>query len=140
MLCDVLLGSGTVREHYRQERTDGEADGEGVDPGASEALKDMTTSNDAPPPDVLDELVTRLLDCGGVLSQIISSMVEFQSSGRSAPETAPIPEVAHSLIRSVIEDVGNRYSKRDLKVSARIVREVTEVMCSDLYVLGPELN
>ena len=140
MLCDVLLGSGKVREHYRHDRTDGEVDGEGVDPGARKALNDMTNSNDAPPPDALDEFVTRLLDCGGVLSQIIASMVEFQSSGRSAPDTAPIPEVAHSLIRSVIEGFGTRYSKRDLKVAARIVREATDAMCNDLYVLGPELN
>jgi len=100
----------------------------------------MTDHIDVPPSDALDELVTRLLDCGGVLSQIVSAMVEFQCSGRSAPDTAPVPEVAHSLIRSVLEDLGSRSSKRDLRVAARIVREATEVMCSDLFVLGPELN
>jgi hypothetical protein len=100
----------------------------------------MTDHIPSPPPDALDELVKQLLECGGVLSQIISSMVEFQSSGRSAPDAAPIPEVAHTLIRSVVEGFGTRYSKRDLKVAARIVREATDAMCSDLYVLGPELN
>jgi hypothetical protein len=114
-------------------------DGEGVKAGASEALKDMTGRTPSPPPDALDDFVTRLLECGGVLSQIVASMVEFQSSGRSAPDAAPIPEVAHTLIRSVIEDFGTRYSKRDVKVAARIVHEATERMCSDLYVLGPEL-
>jgi hypothetical protein len=100
----------------------------------------MTDSHDVPPPDALDDLVKQLLECGGVLSQIIASMVEFQSSGRSAPDAAPIPEVAHTLIRSVIEDVvGKGYSKRDLKVAARIVRETTALICSDLYVVGPEL-
>jgi hypothetical protein len=110
-----------------------------VEPAASEALKDMTDSVDVPPPDALDELVKQLLECGGVLSQIIASMVEFQSSGRSAPDAAPIPEVAFSLIRSVTEDFLTRYSKRDLKVAARIVRDATATMCSELYVVGPEL-
>ncbi|HTU31952.1 MAG TPA: hypothetical protein VMF07_21355 [Solirubrobacteraceae bacterium] len=100
----------------------------------------MTDSTDVPPPDALDELVKQLLECGGVLSQIIASMVEFQAAGRSAPDSAPIPEVAHTVIRSVLEGFGTRFSKRDLKVSARIVREATQLMCTDLYVLGPELN
>jgi len=92
------------------------------------------------PPDALDEFITQLLECGGVLSQIISSMIEFQSSGRSAPDAAPIPEVAHSLLRDVCGEFNTRFSKRDVKVAARIVREATEAMCNDLYVLGPELN
>lgn len=100
----------------------------------------MTDSLSSRPPDALDDFVTQLLECGGVLSQIISAMVEFQSSGRSAPDTAPIPEVAHSVIRDVLGDLGKRYPKRDVKVAARIVREATEAMCSDLFVLGPELN
>jgi bifunctional DNA-binding transcriptional regulator/antitoxin component of YhaV-PrlF toxin-antitoxin module len=33
-----------------------------------------------PVPDAVDGLVTELLECGGVLSQIISGMVEFSSS------------------------------------------------------------
>lgn len=140
MVCDVLLGSDKVREHYRHGQTDSDVPGRGVDPGRAEALKNMTEHVDTPPPDALDELVTRLLDCGGVLSQIVSAMVEFQSSGRSAPDSAPIPEVAHSVIKDVLCDVGRHYSKRDLKVAARIVREATDTMCNDLYVLGPELS
>jgi len=46
------------------------------------------------PPDALDELVEQLLECGAVLSQIISHMVRFQAGGRAAPDAAPIPEVA----------------------------------------------
>lgn len=100
----------------------------------------MNDHTPLPPADALDELVTQLLECGGVLSQIISAMVEFQSSGRAAPDAAPIPEVAHTVIRDVLGGVGKRYSKRDVKVAAKIVREATEAICSDLYVLGPELN
>ena len=100
----------------------------------------MTDSSPTQPKDALDEFVTQLLDCGGVLSQIVSSMVEFESGGRAAPDIAPIPEIAHRLIRSVLGDVSKRHSKRDIKVAARIVHESTEAMCSDLFVLGPELN
>jgi hypothetical protein len=129
-----------VREHYRRAQVDGGSSGRGVEVGLPEALKDMNDHVSPPPPDALDDFVSQILDCGGVLSQIISSMVEFQSSGRSAPDSAPIPEVAHSLIRSVIDDFGTRFSKRDVKVATRIVREATQRMCNDLYVLGPELN
>lgn len=34
---------------------------------------------------MLDELTKQVLVCGGVLSQVISHMVESQASGRSAP-------------------------------------------------------
>jgi hypothetical protein len=91
------------------------------------------------PHDVVDQLVAELLPCGGVLSQIISRMFEFSLSGRTAPDAAPIPEIAHSLIRSVLGDVGKRHSKRDLKVAARIVREATDAMCREIVSVDSEL-
>jgi hypothetical protein len=101
----------------------------------------MTDHVDAShPPDALDDLVTQLLDCGGVLSQIISQMVEFQATGRSAPDAAPIPEVAHSLIRSVLDDVAERHSRRDVKVAAAIVKQATASICDEIFYVGPELN
>jgi hypothetical protein len=92
------------------------------------------------PPDPLDHLVTQLLEIGGVLSQMIGHMVRFQASGRSAPDVAPIPEVAHSLIRSVFDDIGKRHSKRDINVAAAIVREATAAISDDIFYVGPELN
>ncbi|MDQ6776870.1 MAG: hypothetical protein M3071_11800 [Actinomycetota bacterium] len=94
----------------------------------------------SPPPDALDQLVTQLLECGGVLSQIISHMVQFQAAGRSAPDAAPIPEVAHSLVRSVLGDVGKRHSKRDINIAAAIVKQATASICAEIYYVGPELN
>lgn len=82
----------------------------------------------------------KLLDCGGVLSQIVGRMVEFQAAGRSAPDAAPIPEVAHSLIRGVLDGVGKRHSKRDIRVTATIIAEATEAMCENIFFVGPELN
>jgi hypothetical protein len=91
-------------------------------------------------PDALDDLTTQLLECGGVLSQMISHMLQFQASGRSAPDAAPIPEVAHTLIRSVLDGVKKRHSKRDIKVAAAIVKEATAAICDDIFYVGPELN
>jgi predicted amidohydrolase len=101
----------------------------------------MTNSLPSSPlPDALDDLTTQLLECGAVLSQLISHMVEFQAAGRSAPDAAPIPEVAQSLIRGVLRDVGKRHSKRDIKVAAAIVKQATASISRDLYYVGPELN
>jgi hypothetical protein len=71
-----------------------------------------------------------------VLSQIISRMVQFQASGRSAPDAMPIPEAAHSIIRDVLRDVQKRHSKRDVKVAATIVRQATAAMCNDIFFAG----
>jgi hypothetical protein len=94
----------------------------------------------SPPPDALDDLVTQLLECGSVLSQIISHMVQYQAAGRSAPDAAPIPEVAHSVIRGVLGGVGKRHSKRDIKVAASIVKQATASICDEIYCVDPDLN
>jgi hypothetical protein len=91
-------------------------------------------------PDVLDELVRELLEIGGVLSQIIRRMVEFDASGRSAPDAVPIPEMAHVLIRDVIGEVRKEYSKRDIRVAARIIGHATEAITENIFFVGPELN
>lgn len=92
------------------------------------------------PPDPLDTLVTELLECGAVLSQIVGRMVQFQAAGRSAPDAAPIPEVAHSLIRGVLGRVQQRHSKRDIRMSAAIIAEATRAMGEEIFFLGPDLN
>jgi hypothetical protein len=92
----------------------------------------------AKPPDPLDGLVTQLLSCGAVLSQMITEMVEFGASGRAAPDAAPIPEVAHSLIRGVLHNVEKRHSKRDINVAAAIVGETIDAICEEIYVVDPD--
>ena len=100
---------------------------------------DSLNSNDA-----LDELVFQLLGCGAVLSQIVSGMIRCEAAGRSAPDAAPIPTVAQSLIRSVLTEVERRHSRRDLKVAAAIVREATDAICENIFFVpleelpGPE--
>lgn len=87
--------------------------------------------------DPLDQLVHELLECGAVLSQMISHMVEFEASGRAAPDSAAIPDVAHDLIRCVIADVRKGFSRRDIKVAARMVKQVTAAICNDIFYIPP---
>jgi hypothetical protein len=73
-----------------------------------------------------------------VLSQIISNMVQFDASGRSDPDAVPIPEAAHSLMRSVIEPTAAKHSKRDVRVAAKIVGQATAAMCEDIFTVDPD--
>lgn len=98
----------------------------------------MPRHNDPQSDDALDELVCQLLSCGGVVSQLVSHMVQFEAAGRSAPGTAPIPAVAHSLIRSVIDALGRRYSHPDLKMAAAIVEDVTDAICNEIFLVNPD--
>lgn len=87
--------------------------------------------------DELDALVASLLDCGGPLSQIISSMHAFESSGLSSPDAPPVIEVAHSVIRSVLGGVSERYSEQEIRVCAEIVEQVTTAICEEIFLVPP---
>lgn len=91
-------------------------------------------------PDPLDELAASLLECGAPLSQMIAHMVRFQPGGRPPPDLAPIPDVARSMIRDVLDEVGTRYSERDIRVAAEIVLAATNEICENIFFVGPELN
>lgn len=71
---------------------------------------------------------------------MVSGMIAFQAAGRAAPDSPPIPEVAHSLVRGVLDEVGRRHSKRDIRVAAAIIGEAEEAICDNIFVVGPELN
>ncbi len=86
--------------------------------------------------DALDELVSELLGCGAVLSQVVGRMVEWESAGRSAPDAAPIPTVAHELISSVLKEVKRRHSRRDLIVAASIVGEATHAITENVFFVA----
>jgi hypothetical protein len=88
-------------------------------------------------PEPLDDLVARLLECGAVLGQMVAAMVEFQASGRSAPDAAPIPEVAHSLVRGELVDLLARHGMEDIALAAKIVREATDAISDGIFILGP---
>jgi|SRR5579884_378145 len=100
------------------------------------------TRNGVPnlPVDPVDQLVTHLLDAGGVLSQIVGRMVEFEASGRSAPDAAPIPDVAYSLIRDVLDPLTKTHSKRDIRVAAAILEQATTAICDNIFFVDPDFG
>jgi hypothetical protein len=87
---------------------------------------------------MLDELTTQLLACGGVLSQIISHMVQTEAAGRSAPDAAPIPEVAHALIREVIGTMAAAHPAAEIKMTASIIGEITNAISENIFFVPPE--
>lgn len=84
----------------------------------------------------IDALVAELLECGAVLSQIVAHMSLWEAGGRTAPDTAPIPVVAHGLIRSALTDVRHQHSRRDLKVAAGIVKETRQAISENLFMVA----
>lgn len=90
------------------------------------------------PHDALDELVSELLGCGAVLSQMITHMITCDAAGKAAPDVAPIPTVAHPLIRGVLIDVARRRSRRDVKVATAIIRDATEAIAENIFLVPLE--
>jgi hypothetical protein len=115
---------------------DPEARGEFGALAALGCMSDRVGSNQLSDP--LDQLVDKLLASGGVFSQIIHHMLECERSQPSADELAPVLEVAHSLVRSVVGEVGRRYSRRDILIASRVVDEVTEAVCEEIFLYSPD--
>ncbi len=90
--------------------------------------------------DPLDALTEQLLGCGAVLSQIISNMVQFEAAGRSAPDAAPIPDVARGLIRDVIQGLAGRHSDAQISAAVTIVGDATEAIANDLFFISPDAD
>jgi hypothetical protein len=97
----------------------------------------MTDQDGSPTVDALDTLVAQLLDCGAALSQIIGHMQAFEASGLSSPDTPPILEIAHSLIRDVNAELPEHYSDAELRGSAEIIKQVTTAICEDIFFVPP---
>jgi hypothetical protein len=113
----------------------------GEDRARSEALTGMTTSRrshrgSSP----LDDLTEELLECGALLSQIISHMVQFEAAGKSAPDAVPIPQMAHRLIRDVIDGLARKHSAKEIRAAAAIVGEATKVIGDEVLLVSPDMN
>ena len=91
-------------------------------------------------PDPLDDLADQLLECGAVLSQIISHMVRSEAAGRSAPDAAPVPEVARTLVRDVISGLAKRYSGAEISAASAIVAEASDRIASDIFLVSPDAS
>ena len=110
---------------------------EGGEFGAREALGGMTDQQASPTPDVLDVLVDQLLAVGAPISQMMAGMQEFEASGLSSPDAPPMFEIAHSLIRSVVDDLTERYSDDQIQVASEIVAQATIAICENIFIMTP---
>jgi hypothetical protein len=90
--------------------------------------------------DAFDELAAELLDCGGVLSQMIAGMVAHQASADGSTEYVAIPEAARALLREVLDDVSDRHSADDATIAAQLVGEVTDALTNDVFLVNPDWN
>ena len=90
-----------------------------------------------PSDDCLDALVTALIGCGGPLSQMVSHMHEAEASGLSSLDAPPIFEVAHQLIRDVVDDLSDRHTEAEIRTSAEIVEQVTTAICENIFFVPP---
>jgi hypothetical protein len=98
----------------------------------------MTDQEAASTPDVLDVLVDQLLACGAPISQMMARMQEFEASGLSSSDAPPIFEVAHSLIRGVVDDLTERYSDDEIRTSSEIVAQATVAICNNIFFVPPD--
>ncbi len=94
-------------------------------------MTDHTQSSQPAGP--FDELATQLLECGAVLSQVVSHMVQFEASGRSAPDAAPVPEVAHDLVSEAIAHDVKQFSKADIVRAAEVVEAATDAIHQNIF-------
>lgn len=109
----------------------------GGNSGRRRLLRGMTDQEASPTPDLLDVLVDQLLACGAPISQMMASMQKFEASGLSAPDAPPAFEVAHSLIRGVVDDLTERYSDDEIRTAAEIVAQATIAICDNIFIIPP---
>jgi hypothetical protein len=89
-------------------------------------------------PDVLDVFVDQILACGAPISQMMARMQKHEASGLSSPDAPPMFEVAHSLIRSVVDDLTKRYSDAEIRVASEIVAQATVAICANIFFVPPD--
>lgn len=83
----------------------------------------------------LGALVEQLLVCGGVLSQIVNHMVQWESAG----DAVPIPAALQELLHGVLEPLASTHSKSELETMTVILAEVTEAICDEMFFV-PSLD
>lgn len=89
---------------------------------------------------MLDELAEQLLICGGVLSRMVTGMVDYEAEHGVPPGSPHVLEVAHELIRSLLGPVAARHPASEIEAAVAIVDEVTTEICEEIYVVDPDFK
>jgi hypothetical protein len=97
----------------------------------------MTDQDGSPTPDLLDVFVDQILACGAPISQMMARMQEAEAWGLSSPDAPPAFEIAHSLIRSAVDDLTERYSDDEIRVASEIVAQATIAICDNIFFVPP---
>jgi hypothetical protein len=102
----------------------------------------MIESNSTPKvPPALDVFVSELLQTTGSLMLIVDHMTRFGLSGRSAPDSEPVPEVLTKLLASVLGPLLDDYGADALMDAARIVGDTGDIACDEIFQLStPEFD
>lgn len=87
----------------------------------------------------LGALVAQLIVCGGVLSQIVNHMVQWEPADGSAGDAVPIPAALQELLRGVLEPLASTHSTSELEAITVILAEVTETICDEVFFV-PSLD
>ena len=53
----------------------------------------------------------------------------------SDPNVVPIPVAAHELLTDVLKVLKRRHSRRDLNAAAAIVKEATDLICQEVFLV-----
>ena len=105
----------------------------------------MSDDTQTPPPEALDDFIIQLLAVGAVLSQMIGHMMKAQATRLGDLDVVPIPEIAHKLIREVIEKPMSAFSPADIHRAARQVEAAADELVEQILFVpisggDPELN
>ena len=72
---------------------------------------------------------------------MMARMQEAEASGSSSPDAPPIFEIAHKLIRSVVDGLTEHYSDDEIRVASEIVAQATVAICENIFfVPQPEIR
>jgi hypothetical protein len=67
-------------------------------------------------------------------------MVQWEAAGKSVPDAAPIPDVAHRLIRDVLKRLKQSHSTAEISAAAAIVGEAANVIGDEVFFVPPNMN
>src|SRR3954452_20395342 len=87
--------------------------------------------------DAVDAFVQQLVETSFTLITIMDSMVRFHERGLSSADAPPIPDVLRDVVASALTPLSKRPGAAGLPAAARLVRDATDLMCSDIYIVDP---
>jgi hypothetical protein len=86
----------------------------------------------------LDALITELIECGGVLSQIVAHMAFCDRAGYSAPDAPPPGVVLRELLTGVLKPIVAECPSEQTEATTVLLRDVTRTICDEIMFVPVE--